>query len=211
MNELPEWGIPFYEDKYTGPYWSDGKWQSSVNNGKHKPKSKLEGLSKRHDASYKNANDILDLLNADVEYLKSTQKLGVVPKAVGLVPITANFVYPLLNNFWSIAPDLVYAAVKRNIMGGKNSYEREIDQNREKEYQLRYTPGDDLTKTISPTTTYSPNKPTEKATLPGDENLDELETMKGKFLLDPRPDPRDNFKTARKFLRRKRRRVYMSQ
>jgi hypothetical protein len=89
-DDLPEWGIPFYEDKFTGPYWSDGAWQSSVADSTRIPTSKLEGLSKRHDAAFATARDDFDLLAADLEYYEQTRSMGFIPRLVGELPIMFN-------------------------------------------------------------------------------------------------------------------------
>jgi hypothetical protein len=85
--ELPEWLLP-YTDNYTGPFWSDGKFQASVANGKTKPKSKLDKFSKKHDASYFNAHGDAGKLNqADREYYDNTRSMSFWPSFIGSLPL----------------------------------------------------------------------------------------------------------------------------
>jgi len=93
MDDLPEWGIPFIQDKFTGPYWSDGRFQKSVANSTRKPKSKLEAFSKRHDAQYAQATTDDDLLSADLDYYENTRGMGVVPNYIGEWPIIGNALF----------------------------------------------------------------------------------------------------------------------
>jgi len=115
MDALPEYGIPFLEDKYTGPYWSDGKIQSSVSNGTNQPKSQLEALSKRHDEAYHDATGISDRFDADWDYFQSTRDMGIVPQVVGAVPLLFNFVIPALTDFWSIPLQVLGEAVSNGL------------------------------------------------------------------------------------------------
>jgi hypothetical protein len=82
MNELPDWNYPFV-DNYTGPFWSDGKVQKSVANGKSRSKSKVDVLSRKHDAEYFycRSDDCFDL--ADMDYYQATRDMSFVPRMIG--------------------------------------------------------------------------------------------------------------------------------
>lgn len=89
-DELPEWNWPF-SDHYTGPYWSDGEFQTSVEKGKRKPSSRLDRLSKRHDNQYYSCGSNLDCLDdADEFYYQATRGMSIVPQMVGLMPKYGN-------------------------------------------------------------------------------------------------------------------------
>jgi len=82
-----DWDWP-YTDGYTGPYYSDGKFQSSVFNGSAKPKNKLASLSRNHDSSYfvcggdSNCNN-----DADLVYFRATRDMDFVPRVIGAMPL----------------------------------------------------------------------------------------------------------------------------
>lgn len=89
-DELPEWNWPFV-DHYTGPYWSDGKFQTSVEKGERRPSSKLDRLSKRHDNQYYSCGSNLDCLDdADELYYQASRGMSIVPRVVGLMPKYGN-------------------------------------------------------------------------------------------------------------------------
>jgi hypothetical protein len=86
-DDLPEWGFPYLDEKYTGAYWSDGKWQSSVPDGKTKPNSRLDKQSRIHDTSYYYCAGDLDCNDmADREYRKRTSRMSFVPRTIGQLP-----------------------------------------------------------------------------------------------------------------------------
>ena len=72
----PVWG----HGNYVGPYWSDGKTQSSVEWGNKEPTDALDDLARKHDAAYAHYKDrphreAADALFAE-EARKLTQKYG---------------------------------------------------------------------------------------------------------------------------------------
>ncbi len=79
-----EWTWP-YTDNYTGPNWSNGKWQASVANGNEKPKSRLDSYSRDHDTSYALCPD-----DADMLYYRRTRGMSFVPSFIGSLPIGVN-------------------------------------------------------------------------------------------------------------------------
>lgn len=92
-NELPDWTTPYLSENYTGPMLSDGKFQESVANGKAKPKSKLDRLSRTHDHAYAVYKDRKHRYQADVDYQAGANKIG------GFVPRAAGFAVRYLNQF----------------------------------------------------------------------------------------------------------------
>ncbi len=74
-----------YIGNYTGPNWSDGKFQSSVEWGASDPESELDFLSRQHDSAYKRFNDDPKMLEAaDIIYNENAQRLvGEFPHLAG--------------------------------------------------------------------------------------------------------------------------------
>lgn len=91
MNDdnLPDWS---FHDNYTGPYWSDGKFQKSTSKGKSKPASKLDKLSKTHDASYDLCGSYDCLDDADQLYYEDSRNLSFVPRMIGYLPKYGNYI-----------------------------------------------------------------------------------------------------------------------
>jgi hypothetical protein len=63
-------------DNYTGPYWSDGKLQSSVEFGQTPPTSALDAESRLHDSAYAHYQDLAHRMAADAIYDARVEKLG---------------------------------------------------------------------------------------------------------------------------------------
>ncbi len=84
-----EWTFP-YTDNYTGPNWSDGKWQASVAYGKTKPKSLLDAYSRDHDTAYALCRDTKCLDDADKLYFDSTRSMSFTPRLIGSLPYYFN-------------------------------------------------------------------------------------------------------------------------
>jgi hypothetical protein len=89
MDELPEWSLP-YTDNYTGPLWSDGRFQASVAQGKSQPKTKLDKLSKAHDRSYALSGGYMDRLRADLVYYRDSRGMSLAPSLIGAMPLVGN-------------------------------------------------------------------------------------------------------------------------
>jgi hypothetical protein len=88
-NDIPEWLMP-YTDNDTGPYYSCGKFQSSVAECDLRPKSRLGILSRRHDSKYATCDSLDCLSQADEEYYKNTRSMSTVPRFIGLIPMHGN-------------------------------------------------------------------------------------------------------------------------
>jgi hypothetical protein len=85
-DELPEWTLPYVNENYTGPFLSDGKYQSSVPYGKTPPSSKLDSFSRLHDTDYYYCRDLSCLDAADERYLQRTSGMSFVPRIIGQIP-----------------------------------------------------------------------------------------------------------------------------
>lgn len=89
-DELPEFYWPYF-DNYTGPYWSDAKFQASVKSGKSKPATRLDILSKRHDEQYASCGDDDNCLNAaDDLYYEDSRGMSLGPRFIGTLPKLIN-------------------------------------------------------------------------------------------------------------------------
>jgi hypothetical protein len=110
-----------YTGNYTGPYWSDGKVQSSVEWGESDPQTQLDALSRMHDSAYAKYPDEKHREAADKIYNDEAQKLaGKFPHLAGNIVLYGNHFlrHPnpfrmvgggLLGNFGHLA-SLIYTA-----------------------------------------------------------------------------------------------------
>jgi len=87
---LPEWTLPYWSENYTGPFVSDGRFQESVADGRAPPKSRLDVLSREHDAEYYRARQMqnraaasLARRRADFVYFGATRSMGWFPRFAG--------------------------------------------------------------------------------------------------------------------------------
>lgn len=87
---LPEWTLPYFTENYTGPYLSDGRFQSSVEGGQAPPRSQLDALSREHDTSYARSRRAQDRRKADLVYYRATRKMGWFPRLAGDIVLYGN-------------------------------------------------------------------------------------------------------------------------
>lgn len=77
--------------KYTGPWWSDGRIQSSVRYGRTKPDNELDSESRIHDTAYNVYSGNTRMLDvADHFYYTRTRGLGLLPSIAGQVVLYGN-------------------------------------------------------------------------------------------------------------------------
>jgi len=117
---LPEWSLPYFQENYTGPWLSDGKFQGSVANGKAKTKSKLDALSREHDTAYALCKDSSCLRKADRVYYDKTRSMSLVPRIAGNLVRYWNDPFQLFD-MGADTPGLLKRGVK---MGNENGRER---------------------------------------------------------------------------------------
>lgn len=72
-----------FTTNYCGPYWSDGKFQPSVENGSNAPVSDLDAACQRHDAAYARAKTRKDLDVADTKFYHEAGATGLKGKLYG--------------------------------------------------------------------------------------------------------------------------------
>lgn len=73
-----------YLGEYTGPYWSNGEIQESVEWGEKDPKTQLDWLSRQHDSAYAHYKDSRHREAADLIYMREAKKLaGKFPELAG--------------------------------------------------------------------------------------------------------------------------------
>lgn len=84
--------MDIYTGNYTGPYWSDGKLQTSVEFGTAEPQSQLDALSRLHDTAYAHYSDREHREAADMWYNTEAKKLaGQFPELAGSVVLYGNY------------------------------------------------------------------------------------------------------------------------
>lgn len=121
---------------YTGPYRSDGKFQTSVEFGKTAPKDKLDALSRLHDSAYAKYKDYGHRVAADSIYNQEAKKLvGKFPSLAGDLVVYGNQTGRSVSNLASNASygplGFVYGAVKNmynlnDYMVNQKKYAREV-------------------------------------------------------------------------------------
>lgn len=81
-----------YTGNYTGPHWSDGKYQESVEWGNANPQSELDYLSRQHDSAYARFKDAKHREAADKIYHDEAKKLtGKFPQLAGNLVLYGNY------------------------------------------------------------------------------------------------------------------------
>lgn len=81
-----------YSGNYTGPYWSDGKFQESVAFGESDPKSELDALARLHDTAYATYKDRGHREAADEIFNREAKKLvGKFPHLAGDLVLYGNY------------------------------------------------------------------------------------------------------------------------
>lgn len=123
-------------NNYTGPYWSDGKLQSSVEFGRTPPGSALDAESRLHDSAYAHYNDTQHRIAADYIYNEHLANLGSTEAIVGETVFIGNQVLRagagIVSDFLSYGPlGLVTGAVKdayyvADYALNHNKYEKEV-------------------------------------------------------------------------------------
>ncbi len=83
-----------YFGNYTGPFWSDGKIQPSVEWGEAETKNALDELSRQHDSAYAHFKDEAHREAADIIYQREAKKLiGRFPHLAGELVLHGNRTY----------------------------------------------------------------------------------------------------------------------
>lgn len=78
-------------DNYTGPMWSNGELQSSVEFGDKMPTSYLDSQSRLHDSAYAKFGDKWHREAADMIYRDALEKSGGMDSVVGQLPLYGNY------------------------------------------------------------------------------------------------------------------------
>jgi len=120
MRDKPDWGLPIIQDQYTGPYWSDGKIQSSVV-GKTEPYSKLDACSQAHDASYAIYSDRESRREADKVFHDCADAIGsTIPGIAGDVVYYGNRAGDAVSDFIGDINPLSRGRFKHPVEAGSN-------------------------------------------------------------------------------------------
>jgi hypothetical protein len=81
-----------FSGNYTGPYWSDGRLQESVEFGSSDPQSELDKLSRLHDTAYAHYTDRQHREAADEIYERDAKVLaGKFPELAGKLVLYGNY------------------------------------------------------------------------------------------------------------------------
>lgn len=81
-----------FSGNYTGPYWSNGKVQTSVEFGEEIPLSQLDKLSRLHDSAYAKYRDREHREAADILYNRAAQQLAEnFPQIAGSIVLYGNY------------------------------------------------------------------------------------------------------------------------
>jgi len=129
-DELPEWTLPFF-DNFTGPYWSDGKFQGSTSKSKKKPTTKLDYLSREHDRSYALCESLECLDDADWDYYVRSREMSLGPRIIGTLPLLGNAPLRSVYKLFGAGYTGVDVKEKNNKMVSKNV-----------EYYMKLSPAD---------------------------------------------------------------------
>jgi hypothetical protein len=105
-------------ENYIGPYWSDGKWQESVEFGTAPTLSDVDAASRLHDSAYARFKDAQHRTAADEIYSATLKKLGGPKSGLADVPLYGNFVKNRVSN---IGSDFVTGVRTAGLLGGLGS------------------------------------------------------------------------------------------
>lgn len=121
-----------YIGEYTGPYWSDGKIQESVEWGDRTPQSELDWLSRQHDSAYAHFKDSRHREAADLLYMREAKKLvGQFPELAGNLVGYGNYTGRQLGKLLSdvglstkLTGNPLLGVVKYGLGGIKDNFQR---------------------------------------------------------------------------------------
>jgi hypothetical protein len=102
-------------DNYIGPYWSDGKWQQSVEFGGKEPLSELDAAARLHDSAYARFSDQQRRTAADVIFSETVKKLDDKRALIGDLPLYGNYVK---NRAGSLLTDFATGVRTAGLVGG---------------------------------------------------------------------------------------------
>lgn len=88
-------------ENYIGPYWSDGKWQESVEFGDANPMSQVDAASRLHDSAYAHYKDEKHRIAADQIYSETLKKLKEKYSGLADVPLYGNYTKNRVKEFGS--------------------------------------------------------------------------------------------------------------
>lgn len=110
-----------FSGNYTGPYWSNGKFQESVAFGDTDPQSELDKLSRLHDSAYYQYKDRAHREAADLLYKKDADTLvGRFPELAGSAVQYGNYTQRQASQ---LADDAAhYGILGPIVFAGRNMY-----------------------------------------------------------------------------------------
>lgn len=105
-------------ENYIGPYWSDGKWQESVEFGLQPALSGVDAASRLHDSAYAHYTDEAHRTAADEIYSATLKKLNEPLSNLADVPLYGNYIK---NRAKEIGSDFVTGFKYFGLLGGLGS------------------------------------------------------------------------------------------
>jgi hypothetical protein len=91
MSTAPVYNLPYVGENYTGPFLSNGQFQSSVAFGDVPPSSQLDAISRLHDTAYATFTDFGHRTAADAIYNDEAKQLeSLFPQLAGSVVLFGN-------------------------------------------------------------------------------------------------------------------------
>lgn len=101
-----------YLPNYTGPYISDGKFQTSVKFGRAVPKDRLDKLSRLHDTAFKEFSDYGHRTAANSIYHNDAKSGNAMSQIAGAAVLYGNQVLSASKGLSFNLPALVYGGVR---------------------------------------------------------------------------------------------------
>jgi len=105
-------------ENYIGPYWSDGKWQESVEFGDKPALSGVDAASRLHDSAYAHYTDEAHRIAADEIYSDTLRKLNEPLAGLADVPLYGNYVKNRVSEYGS---DFLTGFKYAGLLGGLGS------------------------------------------------------------------------------------------
>lgn len=126
--------LGFTKMNYTGPYISDGKFQTSVEFGKSKPLNRLDAFSRYHDSAFAHYKDYGHRTAANSIYYDQTRNGNKTENFAGNVVLYGNQVKSALGNMpFGVGnfPGLIYGGIKNlynlaDYVHNRNKYRKEV-------------------------------------------------------------------------------------
>jgi hypothetical protein len=137
-------------DSYTGPFISDGEFQTSVEFGTTKPRNELDALSRLHDSAYAKWPDKLHRTVADAIYNEQAKKLvGKFPELARHLVLYGNAAMRAAANLYEGMKFGLLGLVAAGVINMYDLHNYMTNQNKIRVEILAYFATDPLKKTLA--------------------------------------------------------------